>query len=232
MYVIDASVANNVSEVVFSSSDKAVNPTNVLGASKLLGEKLIAAAHKRATEAGTKLMSVRFGNILGSSGSVFHVFKNQIKNAKPITLTNNQMSRFIMTQDQAIDLIIGAPNLSIGGDVLVLKMPSIFIRDLALAMDNLFCKKTGREFSQHIEEIGASFGEKIYEELLNIEEISRTVEHDKYFQVLPVGYISKSAEKLKPREAYSYNSGSEEKLTINEIENLIEGSNLNNWWKD
>jgi FlaA1/EpsC-like NDP-sugar epimerase len=230
--VIDASIENRISDVVFSSSDKAVNPTNVLGASKLLGEKLMTAAHKRASQVGTKLMSVRFGNVLGSSGSVFHIFKKQIKTGSPITITNNDMSRFVMTRNQAVDLILDAPRISTGGDLVVLKMPAIYIKDLAVAMNNIYSRNHRSVTPLEMVEIGASFGEKIYEELMNVEEVSRAVDHENCYRVLPVGFDASSPQSLKTVSLDRYNSALEVKLTVEQIEDLIEKSDLKDWWLD
>ena len=139
--IILSAINNNLEKVIFTSTDKAVNPTNVMGTSKLMGERLITAANYSSSR--TVFSSTRFGNVLGSSGSVIPLFHNQIKNGGPITITSNEMTRFIMSLDEAVELIIGSAEKAKGGEVLIAKMPSIKILDLATAMINLLAPKYG-----------------------------------------------------------------------------------------
>ncbi len=179
--VIDAAIANNVERVLFTSSDKAVNPTNVMGTSKLMGERLMTAANMQKRGEGPIFASTRFGNVLGSRGSVIPLFKRQIANGGPVTLTDSRMSRFIMTLSEAVSLVLQSTFLACGGEVFVTKMPVMRIADLAEAMVQELAPTAGIG----ITEIGSKPGEKLYEELMNSEETRRTVELDDYYVVLP-----------------------------------------------
>ena len=184
--VIDAAIANGVKRVLFTSSDKAVNPTNVMGTSKLMAERLMSAANAERRSDGPIFASTRFGNVLGSRGSVIPLFERQISGGGPITITDNEMSRFIMTIEEAVRLVIGSTFLARGGEVFVTKMPVLRIVDLAWSMIQDLAPVHG--FAPNdiaINVVGSRPGEKLYEELLNGEETRRTIETDEYFIVLP-----------------------------------------------
>ena len=183
--VIDAAQENGVERVIFTSSDKAVNPTNVMGTSKLMGERLMTAAAEttangldlRTRNTGTIFASTRFGNVLGSRGSVVPLFRRQIEAGGPITLTDRQMTRFIMTLEEAVRLVLDSVWLACGGEVMITKMPVARIEDIAHVMRDTLAP--GREIE--ITEIGAKPGEKMYEELMNDEEVRRTFEYGDFF---------------------------------------------------
>ena len=120
--VIHAAVVNQVARVLFTSSDKAVNPTNVMGTSKLMGERLMTAANAFRQKNGPIFASTRFGNVMGSRGSVVPLFKQQISQGGPVTLTDPRMTRFIMTLQEAVRLVIDSTCLARGGEVFVTKM--------------------------------------------------------------------------------------------------------------
>ena len=184
--VIDAAIANDVERVIFTSSDKAVNPTNVMGTTKLMGERLMTAANAVQRSGGTMFASTRFGNILGSRGSVIPLFKKQIKEGGPVTLTDPLMTRFIMTTAQAAWLVLDSVFLARGGEVFVTKMPVVRIKDLARVMVAELAPKYGHDPKDvEIYITGAKPGEKLYEVLLSEEETRRAVELDNYFSVLP-----------------------------------------------
>lgn len=184
--VIDAAIANRVQRVIFTSSDKAVNPTNVMGTTKLMGERLITAANAHRRGGDTIFSSTRFGNVLGSRGSVIPLFKQQIAAGGPITLTDVQMTRFIMTLAEAVKLVMGSASLALGGEVFVTKMPVVRIADLAAIMIEELAPRYGYKPEQiEIKVIGSKAGEKLYEELMNDEETRRTIELDNYFVVKP-----------------------------------------------
>ncbi|MBT4732583.1 polysaccharide biosynthesis protein, partial [Candidatus Woesearchaeota archaeon] len=132
--IISAADMNNVEVVIFTSSDKAVNPTNVMGTTKLMGERLITAANSSKRENGPIFASTRFGNVLGSSGSVIPIFRNQISNGGPVTLTDRNMTRFVMSVEEAVELVLNSVIEAKGGEVFVTKMPVMRIKDLAVAM--------------------------------------------------------------------------------------------------
>jgi FlaA1/EpsC-like NDP-sugar epimerase len=199
--VIQAAVENGVQRLVFTSSDKAVNPTNVMGTSKLMGERLITAAALHPDLPAAHFLSTRFGNVLGSRGSVIPLFREQIKQGGPVTLSDPRMTRFIMSLDQAVKLVIESVPIAQPGDVLVTKMPAIRISDLAEVMIRELAPLCGRN-SDAIEIVvrGQRPGEKLYEELMNEEETRRSFELEQYFVVRPA--MSKASSKL----AISYDS--------------------------
>lgn len=169
--IIKAAINNNVECVLFTSSDKAISPTNTYGATKMLAEKLVQAANFSKGKARTKFISVRFGNVMGSRGSVIPLFKNQIIKDKKITVTDPNMSRFMMSLSQAIKLMIKSCEISIGGEVFILKMPVIKLKDLADVIIDGMSNKLGIEKDKiKIEIIGFRAGERIYEELMTKEE--------------------------------------------------------------
>lgn len=184
--VIAAATENGVERVVFTSSDKAVNPTNVMGTSKLMGERLMTAANSSKRGQGPVFTSTRFGNVLGSSGSVIPIFHNQIANGGPVTLTHRDMTRFVMSIADAVRLVIDSCQLAQGGEVFITKMPVVRIADLAQAMILELAPRYGHASERlSIAEIGTKPGEKLYEELMSQEETRRAVELEKYFAVLP-----------------------------------------------
>ena len=169
-----AAVENGVARLVFTSSDKAVNPTNVMGTSKLMGERLMTAAALDPNLSGATFLSTRFGNVLGSRGSVIPIFRDQIRNGGPVTLTDPQMTRFIMSLHDAVRLVIESMVLGQPGDVLITKMPAIRIADLATVMVREFAPLCGRRAEDiEIKVVGPKPGEKHYEELMNDEETRR-----------------------------------------------------------
>ncbi|MBM4137052.1 MAG: SDR family NAD(P)-dependent oxidoreductase [Nitrospira sp.] len=184
--VIRAARSNDVKYVLFTSSDKAVNPTNVMGTSKLMGEKLVTAANIIKDGISTIFSSTRFGNVVGSRGSVVPIFLNQIRKGGPVTITDKKMSRFIMTIEEATRLVLKSVTISKGGEVFVTKMPVIRIQDLADVMIDILAPKYGHKPSE-IEktEIGAKPGEKLYEELMSEEEIHRSLELKDMFVITP-----------------------------------------------
>jgi FlaA1/EpsC-like NDP-sugar epimerase len=184
--VIQAVLKNGVKRVIFTSSDKAVNPTSVMGTTKLLGERLITAANISSYKSETILASSRFGNVLGSRGSVVPIFIEQIIKGGPVTVTDKRMTRFIMTIRQAADLVIKGAMLAKGGEVFITKMPVIRIIDLAKVMIEMLAPKYGYDPGEiKIKFIGAKPGEKMYEELMSKEEATRSMELQEMFVTLP-----------------------------------------------
>lgn len=184
--LIAASFENNVQKVIFTSSDKAVNPTSVMGTSKLMGERLMTAANCNRRGSGPVFSATRFGNVMGSSGSVVPIFKEQIRNGGPVTLTDPKMTRFIMSIDEAVRLVIESAALAIGGEVFITKMPVIRIIDLAEVMIQELSPLYGYSPEEiKMNAIGPKPGEKMYEELLSMEETRRTWELKQYFTVFP-----------------------------------------------
>jgi FlaA1/EpsC-like NDP-sugar epimerase len=179
--VIDAAHACRVSRVLFTSSDKAVNPTNVMGTSKLMCERLMTAANAHRHPGDPVFASTRFGNVLGSRGSVVPLFMKQIESGGPVTLTDPAMTRFIMTLQEAAALVMESVHAAQGGEVFVMKMPALRIEDLA----HVLIGRLGPGRGIDVRTIGVKPGEKVYEELLSEEEVRRTVETSNFFVVLP-----------------------------------------------
>jgi FlaA1/EpsC-like NDP-sugar epimerase len=157
-----------------------------MGTSKLMGERLMTAANANQHGQGPIFASTRFGNVLGSRGSVIPVFKRQIAQGGPVTLTDPAMTRFIMSLEEAVRLVMDSIFLAQGGEVFVTKMPAIRITDLAAVMIQALAEPHGYQPEAiEVKIIGSKAGEKLYEELLNEEEVRRTVELPAYFVVLP-----------------------------------------------
>jgi FlaA1/EpsC-like NDP-sugar epimerase len=175
--VIEASFLNNVKKVLFLSSDKSVNPLGIMGVTKLTGERLITAANNYAGDKVTKFASVRFGNVLNSSGSVLQVFKKQLKENKPLTVTSKNMTRFFITIEQAIQLCLFSLKEMTGGEIFLRRMDSLNILSLAEAISS----KT----SQKIVITKPTIGEKLYEELLTDDEQARTIIFKSHYVILP-----------------------------------------------
>jgi FlaA1/EpsC-like NDP-sugar epimerase len=184
--IIHAATVNRVKRVLFTSTDKAVNPTNVMGTSKLMGERLITAANSRFRGEGTIYSSTRFGNVLGSRGSVIPIFMEQIRRKGPVTLTDERMTRFIMSIEESARLVLNSLDLMCGGEVFITKMPIIRIKDLAEVMIAELAPLFGHEPAKiQIKTIGAKSGEKLYEELMTGEETQRAIELERYFAIKP-----------------------------------------------
>ncbi|AKF06989.1 UDP-N-acetylglucosamine 4,6-dehydratase [Sandaracinus amylolyticus] len=178
--VLRAALDANVERVIFTSSDKAVNPTNVMGASKMMGERLVTAANQIRGPRRTRFASVRFGNVIGSRGSVLPIFASQLLGQEPLTLTDDAMTRYVMTIEEAAELVLQAGARMKGGEVFVTKMRALRIADLAHAMAELLAG--GR---CEIVRTGARTGEKLYEELLSADERPRALELDALLVILP-----------------------------------------------
>jgi FlaA1/EpsC-like NDP-sugar epimerase len=184
--VIEAAQTCNVGRVLFTSSDKAVNPTSVMGTTKLMGERLMTAANAVQRDGGPVFASTRFGNVLGSRGSVIPLFRRQIAAGGPVTLTDPRMTRFIMTLEEACRLVMESVFLARGGEVFVTKMPVVKISDLAQVLIEELAPEYGHDpHDVRVATVGSKPGEKLYEELMNDEETRRTLELERYFVVRP-----------------------------------------------
>lgn len=184
--IVNAANENNVKKVIFTSSDKAVNPTSVMGTSKLMGERIMTGANSNKRENGPIFAVTRFGNVLGSRGSVVPIFLEQIRLGGPVTLTHLEMTRFVMSTTEAVSLVIDSHKHAKGGEVLITKMPVLRIRDLAEAMVEIAAPHFGQDPEKiEVSEIGVKPGEKLFEELMSEEEIRRAIELSKYFVILP-----------------------------------------------
>ncbi|OWA36320.1 hypothetical protein B9G55_10100 [Saccharibacillus sp. O16] len=193
--VIQAAIENNVKKVLFTSTDKAISPTNTYGATKLTAERLISAAEYQKGSKETVFSSVRFGNVMGSRGSVIPLFKKQILEQRKVTVTDPDMLRYMMTPSQAIQLILEANGIARGGEVFVLKMPVIRIGDLAeILIEHTVSKYEIRE-AVKMEVIGIRPGEKRYEELMTADEYLISHEAENMF-IVPAFFNSNSSKLL------------------------------------
>ncbi len=168
--VIDACLNNNVKKMIFISTDKAVNPTNVMGASKLLSERLTIAANTYKGTRETVFSCVRFGNVIASRGSVIPLFIDQIRKGGPVTVTDPNMTRFIMSISSAVTLILKAVTLAKGGEIFILKMPALKIGDLANAAIAEFSPRLNQKGKISVKLVGKRPGEKMDEELFTATE--------------------------------------------------------------
>jgi FlaA1/EpsC-like NDP-sugar epimerase len=213
--MLEASISADVEKFVFISTDKAANPMSTLGATKLLAERLAIAAMSYKGSKRTKMYCVRFGNVLGTRGSVVELFFNQIKNKKLITITNKNMTRFTMTPTDAINLILSTVEFAKGGEVFVLKMNVMRIIDLVNAMIKLYGNGEKRE----INEIGIRQGEKMHEELITEEELSRAREYKNMYVIPSYGTTDYDD---YPKLEQRYSSNSVTPLNIEQIKSDIE----------
>ncbi|WP_248929428.1 UDP-N-acetylglucosamine 4,6-dehydratase family protein [Paenibacillus hamazuiensis] len=169
--VIQAAIQAGVKKVLFTSTDKAISPTNTYGATKLTAERLISAAEYQKGPKTTIFSSVRFGNVMGSRGSVIPLFKKQIIEDKVITVTDLNMVRYMMTPSQATSLVLEANILAEGGEVFVLKMPVVKLSDLVKVMiEEISLKNNIDPREVKVKETGLRPGEKMYEELMTDDE--------------------------------------------------------------
>lgn len=174
---IDAAIANGVQRMVVLSTDKAVYPINAMGMSKAMMEKVMQAKSRNLSEKQTLLSGTRYGNVMASRGSVIPLFIKQIKSNQPITVTNPNMTRFMMSLPQAVELVLFAFNNARQGDMFVQKAPAATIEDLAHVLKDIFNGKN------EIKTIGTRHGEKVYETLLAKEEAVKAEDMGDYYRV-------------------------------------------------
>ncbi|MGL4452588.1 MAG: SDR family NAD(P)-dependent oxidoreductase [Sarcina sp.] len=187
--VIKAATKHNIECVLFTSSDKAINPVNTYGATKMLAEKLVQAANYSKGKIRTKFIAVRFGNVMGSRGSVIPLFKKQILEQKRITVTDPSMNRFMMSLSSAVNLMMKACEVSIGGELFILKMPVINLGNMSKVIVEEVSKKYGidRELIK-IDYIGSKAGEKYHEELMTVDESRYAKDLGDMIAVMPTSY--------------------------------------------
>lgn len=228
--VIEAAIANNVEKFVAISTDKVVNPQNTMGATKLLSEKIVIAANQYKGKVQTVFSCVRFGNVMGSSGSVVPLFGKQIENGKNITLTDPEMTRFMMSIPQAVQLVLKACEYSRYGETYVLKMPSIKISLLAESMVDYYNATHVAPYQGKIEVTGIRPGEKLYEELMTADEIERSFENEEMYIIPPVYHVNdKSYDSYERIKIKSYSSDETTLLTEEEFLELVKENHLLNW---
>lgn len=217
---LDAAILNGVKKVIVLSTDKAVYPINAMGMSKALMEKVMVAKSRNLSEGKTILSGTRYGNVMASRGSVIPLFVDQIKNNKPITLTNPQMTRFMMTLEEAVELVLFAFEKGRQGDFFVQKSPAATIEVLARALIELYDSKS------EIKIIGTRHGEKLYETLVNQEDMVKAVEMDNYFRIpadnRDLNYAQFFSEGMPDVSKYEeYHSHNTYRLNVEEMKALL-----------
>jgi UDP-N-acetylglucosamine 4,6-dehydratase len=175
--VLNAAIATGVKRVVVLSTDKAVYPINAMGMSKAMAEKLVAAKARLLPNSGPVICATRYGNVMASRGSVIPLFISQLKAGRPLTITDPNMTRFLMSLEDSVDLVLHAFEYGRRGDIFVQKSPASTLRDLAIAVTELF----DRDNPLHV--IGTRHGEKLHETLMSRVERVRSVENDRYFRI-------------------------------------------------
>ena len=213
--VVDASIDSGVKKIVALSTDKASSPINLYGATKLTADKLFTAANVYGANSNTKFSVVRYGNVMGSRGSIIPFFKDLASKGSPIPITDLRMTRFWITLDQAVKFVDEAFNEMNGGELFVPRIPSMKIKDLISAIAP----------NSKIEEIGIRPGEKLHEEMISLDDSRRTVRQKNKFILSPTSadwsYVEPEGEKLP--EGFSYRSDTNDQwLTSQEIQNFIE----------
>jgi UDP-N-acetylglucosamine 4,6-dehydratase/5-epimerase len=218
--VLNAVILENVSKVIVLSTDKAVYPVNAMGMSKALMEKVMTAKAIAVDENRIVLCGTRYGNVIASRGSVIPLFGEQIKAGKPLTVTDPNMTRFIMSLENAVKLVLYAFQNGNGGDIFIQKAPACTIGDLAVAVKELFGAKN------EVRVIGTRHGEKQYETLLNREEMSNAQDLGDYYRI-PVDardlnynkYFVEGEEQISVKEDYTSNNT--KILNVEEIKEVL-----------
>jgi len=175
--VLNAAIANGVRRVVVLSTDKAVYPINAMGISKAMAEKIMVARSRMIPESGTVVCATRYGNVMASRGSVIPLFISQIKKGEPLTVTDPNMTRFLMSLEDSVDLVLHAFEHAKQGDIFVQKAPASTVADLAEALKELF------NSSSPVKVIGTRHGEKLYESLISREEMAKAEDMERYYRI-------------------------------------------------
>lgn len=218
--VMNAAISNKVDRVVFLSTDKAVYPINAMGMSKALMEKCMVSRARIQNEEDTIFCATRYGNVMASRGSVIPLFVKQLKNGLPLTITDPSMTRFLMSLDDSVNLVLHAYENGHQGDIFVQKAPASTIIDLAQALKEIF------NLDNPIQIIGTRHGEKLYESLVSREEMARSIEKGQHYRI-PVdnrdlnyaNYFNTGEKKISEIEDYTSHNTS--RLDINQIKNLL-----------
>jgi len=219
--VLDSAVEHEVKRIILLSTDKAVYPINAMGLSKAMMEKvMVAKARSLGDKSKTVICGTRYGNVMASRGSVIPLFIEQIKAGKDLTVTDPHMTRFMMTLEDAVDLVLFAYENGRNGDVFIQKSPASTIHDLAKALIELYNSKS------KIKIIGTRHGEKLYETLVNREEMAKATDMGHYFRVSAdnrslnyESYFSEGQKKLSVLE--DYHSHNTERLDVEGTKRLL-----------
>lgn len=219
--VLEAALTNEVSRVVCLSTDKAVYPINAMGISKAMMEKVVVAKARMAQGSKTTISATRYGNVLASRGSVVPLFVKQVAKGAPITLTDPNMTRFVMTLPESVDLVLHAFTNGANGDLFVQKAPAVTVQNLALAVLEVLGKT-----DHPIKIMGTRHGEKLYEALLSREEMAVARDQGRYYRVAPdnrdlnySAYENTGEKRLS--EAEDYNSHNTERLDVQGMKDIL-----------
>lgn len=219
--VLEAAIANGIKRVVCLSTDKAVYPINAMGISKAMMEKVIVAKSRNVDKTKTVICGTRYGNVMASRGSVIPLFVDLIKEGKPLTITDPNMTRFMMTLDDAVDLVLYAFEHGNNGDIFVQKAPAATIETLAVALKELM------DLPEHpVNIIGTRHGEKLYEALLSREEMVAAEDMGEYYRVPPDlrdlnygKYVEQGDQRISQVE--DYNSHNTDRLDVEGMKKLL-----------
>jgi len=226
--VIEAALSNGVDRLINISTDKAVSPVNTMGASKLLAEKLIIDANEGKGTKKTIFSSVRFGNVLFSRGSVIPLFEDQIRQKKPITITDTEMTRFMMSISDTMGLVFKATVMAKGGEIFILKMPVVKLGDMVDVVIEIYSQKYGykkEEIKKKI--IGSRPGEKMFEELMTETEATIAFETDDMLIIPPqlempsISYTVSDYQDARPCTISRYSSRDIKPISKEKIKKLL-----------
>ncbi len=218
--VMNAAIANKVDRVVVLSTDKAVYPINAMGISKAMAEKLMVAKARLQPEESTVFCATRYGNVMASRGSVIPLFVSQLKSRQALTITDPNMTRFLMSLEDSVDLVLYAFEHGTQGDIFVQKAPASTVHDLAIALKELF--------NQHSELrlIGTRHGEKLYESLISREEMAHAQDMGGYYRIPAdnrdlnyAKYFSEGEEKIAQFDDYT--SHNTQRLNVEQVKTLL-----------
>jgi UDP-glucose 4-epimerase len=219
--VLEAAIQNQVKRVVCLSTDKAVYPINAMGISKAMMEKVMVAKSRNVDETKTVICGTRYGNVMASRGSVIPLFIGQIRAGQPLSITDPNMTRFMMTLADAVDLVLYAFEHGNNGDLFVQKAPAATVETLALALTSMLGQP-----EHPIQVIGTRHGEKLYEALLSREEMACAEDMGDYFRVPPdlrdlnySKFVEQGEEKISTM--VDYNSHNTERLDVQGMQNLL-----------
>lgn len=217
--VLTAAIEYGVKKIVCLSTDKAAYPVNAMGTSKAMMEKVIVAKSRTVSPEKTKIMCTRYGNVLASRGSVVPLFINQIKEGNPLTVTEPAMTRFVMTLEEAVDLVLFAFNNGESGDILVQKAPACTIDTLVHAVKDMF------NAENEIKVIGIRHGEKMYETLLTDEECAHAIDMGNFYRVpadkRDLNYDKYFSEGMQKAELTQFNSNNTKLMDLNAVKNKL-----------
>lgn len=218
--VLNAAIARGVKRVVVLSTDKAVYPINAMGISKAMAEKLLVAKSRTVPTGGTVICATRYGNVMASRGSVIPLFVTQLKEGKPLTVTDPNMTRFLMSLEDSVDLVLHAYEHGEQGDIFVQKAPASTVADLAQALKEVFATDS------EIRIIGTRHGEKLYESLISREEMAHAQDMGGYYRIPAdnrdlnyAKYFSEGEETISRLDDYT--SHNTTRLNVEQVKTLL-----------